>query len=118
MSNKAVTIGNCVKIIDLDILPDKFKKILLYIIMPTLKAMKKKCARKLRSAKKSVRKLSVRMNKLMRKKTKGKKKRGRKGTRRKRGRKGTRGGNSGGPGGIPQRKCRDEDGLPTACDGV
>jgi len=43
--------------------------------MPTLKAMKKKVARKLRSAKKSVRKLSVRMNKLKRKTSHGKKKR-------------------------------------------
>ena len=51
--------------------------------MPTLKAMKKKCARKLRSAKKSVRKLSVRMNKLMRK-TSGKKKRRRRRTRKRR----------------------------------
>ena len=51
--------------------------------MPTLKAMKKKVARKLRSAKKSVRKLSVRMNKLMRK-TSGKKKRRRRRRTRKR----------------------------------
>ena len=51
--------------------------------MPTLKAMKKKCARKLRSAKKSVRKLSIRLNKLMRK-TIGKKKRRRRGRTRRR----------------------------------
>ncbi len=42
--------------------------------MPTLKAMKKKVARKLRSAKKNVRKLSVRLNKLRRKTSHGKKK--------------------------------------------
>ena len=59
--------------------------------MPTLKAMKKKVERKLRSAKKSVRKLSVRLNKLKKKtlgkkkrKTSGKKKRRRRRTRRKR----------------------------------
>ena len=51
--------------------------------MPTLKAMKKKVARKLRSAKKSVRKLTVRMNKLH-KKTSGKKKRRRRKRTRKR----------------------------------
>jgi hypothetical protein len=42
--------------------------------MPTIKAMKKKVVRKLRSAKNSVRKLTVRLNKMM-KKTSGKKKR-------------------------------------------
>ena len=51
--------------------------------MPTLKAMKKKVARKLRSAKKSVRKLTMRLNK-MKRKTSGKKKRRRRRTRRKR----------------------------------
>ena len=49
--------------------------------MPTLKAMKKKVARKLRSAKKSVRKLTVRFHKLQRKTSTGKKKRRRKGKR-------------------------------------
>ena len=49
--------------------------------MTTIKAMKKKVARKLRSAKKSVRKLTVRFNKLKRK-TSGKKKRRRRRTRR------------------------------------
>jgi hypothetical protein len=50
--------------------------------MPTLKSMKKKVARKLRSAKKSVRKLTVRFHKLQRKTSPGKKKRRRKRTRR------------------------------------
>ena len=49
--------------------------------MPTLKAMKKKVARKLRSCKKRCRKLTVRLNKLKRK-TSGKKKRRRRRTRR------------------------------------
>jgi hypothetical protein len=63
--------------------------------MPTLKAIKKKVARKLRSAKKSVRKLTVRFNKLKRK-TLGKKKKRRtkrrtkKGSRKRRTKKGSR----------------------------
>ena len=52
--------------------------------MPTLKAMKKKVARKLRSAKKSVRKLTVRLNKLHKKSSHGKKKRRRRTRRRRR----------------------------------
>ena len=47
--------------------------------MTTIKSIKKKIARKLRSAKKSVRKLTVRFNKLKRK-TSGKKKRRSSGT--------------------------------------